>query len=155
MKTFYLTFIAALLFSSCSDSKINTLLDSDDFDSAKDRVDELKKRIHSKSEFKNAEFELFSVNGFSNSRTSVPGGSSWDYKFVIKTSPDYLDKWTAGMVKLESSEIDMTWTIKITEKRKDEWPTSGRTECYANKEKNVIVILYRDDGLIFKRVIQN
>ncbi|NRA12803.1 MAG: hypothetical protein HRT57_12670 [Crocinitomicaceae bacterium] len=68
--------ILIFVLSSCSDS---SRLDSDNYETKEERVEVLKKEIKSFSEFENAEFKLFNVNGFSNSRTTVPGASSWDY----------------------------------------------------------------------------
>ena len=72
---------------SCSEISNSNKLDSDNYKTKEERVEVLKKEIESFSEFGNAEFELFNVNGFSNSRTTLPGASSWDYKFAIKVKP--------------------------------------------------------------------
>lgn len=140
---------------SCFDTKNSSHLDSDNFDSKDERIEILKKEIKSFSDFENAEFELFNVNGFSNSRAAVPGASSWDYKFGIKVKPLNLDKWTEGMIKVGPKDYNIGWTGEITEKRKNEWKPNSKPEFYTRKGKNVMLVMYRTEGVIFKRVINN
>ncbi|MGD1891377.1 MAG: hypothetical protein ACFB15_12395 [Cyclobacteriaceae bacterium] len=130
-------------------------MDSDDYDTKKERVEVLKKEIKSFSDFENAEFELFNVNGFSNSRATVPGASSWDYKYAIKVKPSDVDKWTAGLLKIETDSSNDNWAKKIVQERKNDWKTETEPEFYSREEANVIIIVFRSDGIIFKRVINN
>ncbi len=141
--------------SSCSGTSNSTTLDSDDYDTKKERVEVLKKEIKSFSDFENAEFELFNVNGFSNSRATVPGASSWDYKYAIKVKPSDVDKWTAGLLKIETDSSNDNWAKKIVQERKNDWKTETEPEFYSREEANVIIIVFRSDGIIFKRVINN
>ncbi|MCB9197411.1 MAG: hypothetical protein H6600_03060 [Flavobacteriales bacterium] len=141
--------------SSCSDTADSNNLDSDNYDKKNERIEVLKKEIKAFSEIENAEFELFNVNGFSNSRTTVPGASSWDYKFAIKVNPSDIDKWTAGLIKIELDGNDKEWMDKIIEKRKNDWKTRTEPEFYTRKGDNVTVAVYRTEGIIFKRVINN
>lgn len=142
-------------FSSCYESKRSNYLDSDDFNSREKRVEVLKNEIKSYSDFEDSAFELFNVNGFSNSRTIVPGASSWDYKFVIKVTPSDIDKWTEGMIKTEAGDYNGDWMDKVIEKRNSEWKTESQPEFYTRKGDNVAMIVYRSEGIIFKRVIHN
>ena len=141
--------------SSCSDTADSNNLDSDNYDKKDERVEVLKKEIKTFSEIENAEFELFNVNGFSNSRTTVPGASSWDYKFVIKVNPSDIDKWTTGLIKIELDGSDKAWMDKIIEKRKNDWKTKTEPEFYTRKGDNVTLAVYRTEVIIFKRVINN
>ncbi|KZS38971.1 hypothetical protein AWE51_10405 [Aquimarina aggregata] len=141
--------------SSCSNTADSNNLDSDDYDKKDERIKTLEKEIKSFSEIKNAEFELFNVNGFSNSRTTVPGASSWDYKFAIKVNPSDIDKWTTGLIKIELNGSNKEWMNKIIEKRKNDWKTKTEPEFYTRKEDNVTVAVYKLEGIIFKRVINN
>jgi len=62
-----LTVIISLIiigFSSCSDLNNFNRLDSDKLDTKEECIEHLKNEIKSKSDFENAEFELFNVNGF-------------------------------------------------------------------------------------------
>lgn len=77
--------LVILMLIGCSKASELKELDSDDFKTKEKRVDVLKKEIKYPSDFEDAEFELFNVNGFSNTRTGIPGASSWDYKFVLST----------------------------------------------------------------------
>ncbi|WP_299442412.1 hypothetical protein [uncultured Aquimarina sp.] len=142
-------------FSSCFDSSPSqsNILDSDDYDSKEERVEILKNEIKSFSDFENAAFELFNVNGFSNSRTMLPGASSWDYKFVVKINPSEIGAWTNGMIKTKTKYHDDEWMKKIIEDRKVEWQTTSDPEIYTRQGENVLMIVYRSEGIIFKRII--
>jgi hypothetical protein len=141
--------------SGCWNSSDPNQLDSNDYDTIEKRVKILKKEIKSFSNFKNAEFELFNVNGFSNSRTLVPGTSSIDYKFAIKTNPADVDKWINGMTEIEPEDYDDLWIKKMIEKRENVWKTNTQPKFYTRKGDNVMMIVYKSDGIIFKRVIDN
>ncbi len=156
MKTINFTLTILIIgLSSCSDTSNSNKLESDDYDTKEKRVEILKKEIKSFSNFENAEFELFNVNGFSNSRTTLPGASSWDYKFVIKVESSKVDKWTHGMIKTKPDNYDDGWMTEIIKERKSEWKTGSEPEFYIRKGDNVIMVVYQDEGIIFKRVINN
>ena len=78
---------------------------SDEFDTKAECIEVLKNEINSQSKFNNTEFELINVNGFSNSRVSVFGVSSLDYKFVIEVGKPDVDKWTKRMIKSQLTKI--------------------------------------------------
>lgn len=155
MLRFFLCLLVILCFFACSEPSNPNELDSDDYTSKRERVEILKKEIKSFSDFEDAEFELFNVNGFSNSRITVPGASSWNYKFVIKLDPSDIDKWTNGMVKIEAPEFNAQWMKKIIEKRENEWKTNSKPEFYIREGIGVTIIVYRPEGIIFKQVINN
>jgi hypothetical protein len=128
-------------------------MDSDDYDSKEERVEALKKEIKWFSDFENAEFELFNVNGFSNSRTIVPGASSWNYKFVIKTDPNGIDKWKEGMVKVDTVVFERDVINRIAKDRLSEWVTESEPECYVRVGDRVFMAVYRPEGIIYKSVV--
>ncbi len=140
-----------MVFSNCSNS--NAKLESHKYASKKERVETLKKVIISKSEFTDAEFELFNVNGFSNNSISIPGTSSVDYKFVIKVKKSAIDKWTAGMTKFEPDKMNIDWMKKMVEIRADQWITKSKPEFYKRQNENVIMIVFRNEGIIYKRIV--
>tara|TARA_R110002050_G_scaffold206713_3_gene342714 strand:- start:445 stop:894 length:450 start_codon:yes stop_codon:yes gene_type:complete len=142
-----------LTISSCSERRKTNELDSDEFKTKAERIEILKNAIISQSEFENAEFELFNVNGFSNSRLTVPGSSSLDYKFVIKIETEDIYKWTKEMNKVQSKDLKFDWTKEITEKRKNQWTTQSSPEFYNRGNENLVMIVYRPEGIIYKRVI--
>ncbi|WP_299246716.1 hypothetical protein [uncultured Aquimarina sp.] len=154
-KSVFLLLLIIIVFNSCFDSSTSSSnkLDSDDYDSKEERVEILRNQIKSFSEFENAEFELFNVNGFSNSRTTLPGASSWDYKFVIKIDPSDIKKWTEGMIQTIPEDHDDKWMKEIIEKRRMEWQTTSDPEKYTRNGDNVVMIVYRSEGIIFKRVV--
>ena len=145
-----LLFLFVSLVYSCSNVNI---LDSDDLHNSKDRIDTLKKYITAKSDIKDADFKLFNVNGFgSEQRISVPGSSSWDYKFVVKVQKEKVDNWTSGMVKTKSKS-DLEWMEDVIENRKTVWVSNSKPEYYTRKGEDVTLILYREEGIVFKRII--
>ena len=143
----------AIILISCSEANNINELDSDDFETKQERVDILKKEIKCPSNFENAEFELFNVNGFSNTRILMPGASSWDYKFVVKTKPENIDKWIDGMIKQNSGMSEIHWMKEIIQERRNDWQANSKPEFYIRQNQNVEVIIYRTEGIIYKRVL--
>ncbi|MEM7550947.1 MAG: hypothetical protein AAF363_14785 [Bacteroidota bacterium] len=137
---------------NCSKTS-NNHLDSDDFDSKEKRIEVLKKEIKVFSAIRDTEFELFNVNGFSNSRPGVPGASSWDYKVVVKVDSADLSNWINGMIRTDGSDYDNEWTTKIIKSNANEWATDSPAEFYIRSGQNVTLIVYRKEGIIFKRMI--
>lgn len=153
MKKLFYIFISIGLFIGCSSSKSNsTKLDSDDFENKIERIETLRKEIKPNSEFYDAEFEMFNINGFHNQRTSLPGASSWDYKFVIKLDTFNISKWTNGMQEVEFANYDDSWTKEIIKNRKNNWKTHSEPQYFIRKEENVTMLVYKSEGIIFKRV---
>ena len=108
-----ITLAIIIVFNSCSGINNATLLNSKTFKTNTQRIACLSKEIKSKSNFNDAEFELFNVNGFSNNRpTTVPGASSWDYKFVVKVASSNIDKWTEGLQSTKPPNYNLKWTKK-------------------------------------------
>ena len=85
----------------------------------------------------------------------ISGASYWDYKFVVKVNQADIDKWTAEMLKVELENYDISWTTTIIEKRKTEWIINSIPEFYTRKNSDVTLLVYRAEGIIFKRVIQD
>ena len=76
-----------------------------------------------------------------------------DYKFAVKVKPSEIDKWTEGMQKIEKPEENEDWINVLIEKRKSDWSHNSEPEYYERNGANVIQILYRQEGIVFKRVI--
>lgn len=154
MKTSTLNFLLfiSLLVSSCHN---NTSLDSDEFEDTKKRVERLEVEIKAFSKIKDAEFDLFNVNGFANDRSmSVPGASSYRYEFAIKIDTADIYKWKVGMVEMDSAIEDETWTKKIIVKRKHNWITTSKAKHYIREgEQGIDMIVYEQEGIIFKSVV--
>ena len=68
--------ILLLGLTSCTDPKNANELDGTEIQSASERISIAKRELVLMSEIEDAEFRLFNVNGFSNSRTLLPGASS-------------------------------------------------------------------------------
>ncbi|WP_103069156.1 hypothetical protein [Aquimarina sediminis] len=142
------------LLTSCADNSKNTI-DSRPIDSAKERIEVLEKEIIKKSEFHDAEFLLFNVNGFSKSRNAIPGASSWDYQFVVKVEPTMVTNWTIGFQKSDNKEYETGWTDDLVAHRDNNWERKSTPQLYNRVDDNTIVIVYQKEGIVFKRVIAN
>ena len=68
-------------------------------------------------------------------------------------SPFDLDTWVIEMKKDTLQNHDTGWTKEIIKQRKENWKTSGEPEFYKHPERDVMVLLFRNEGIIFKRVL--
>ena len=144
--------LVLLILSSCSETTNSNKLDSEDYNTKEERVKVLKKEIESFSELKDADFELYNANGFSDNRKTSSGVSSWEYKFVIKVNPADVDKWTDGMDFIGNVYFD-SWMIKLIQKRQNIWKTFSEPEFYSRHSLTAdvdIIVIYREEGIIFK-----
>lgn len=151
----YIFFFLVSSITACSNEHNTNKLDSDDFANHMVRVEKLKNEIKTYSDFTDAEFELFNVNGFKGSRISIPGASSLDYKFAIKLAPEDIHKWTGGMDEVFPEAYDVSWTKEITAERNVNWKTSSAPSFFTRKEAEVMMLVYEREGILYKRVINN
>ena len=152
---FSLAIILFLAFTACDSSETNnTKLSSDNYKTKEERTDALKKEVIVASEIKDAEFELFNVNGFQKDRAaSVPGSSSVDYKFLVKVDTSDIMKWTLDMVPSDSSKYDDFWVKQLLKDTKGGWQTKSSPSIFVRPESNTTVLVYRKEGIICKRII--
>jgi hypothetical protein len=151
-RCFYITFIIGLFNGCTSSGSYSTKIDSDNFRNKADRIESLKAEIKSFSDFEDAEFELFNVNGFQNTSTWLPGASSWDYKFVIKVDTVNIIKWTDGMQAVNIPDYDDRWTKELVKNREQSWKTYSVPQYFVREGENVTMLVYKSEGIIFKRV---
>lgn len=59
------------------------------------------------------------------------------------------------MIKIDPTDYKLSWTKEIVEKRVSEWITNSEPELYTRKENNVMMIVFRNEGIIYKRLINN
>ena len=152
MKNLFFLTVAIFLFFGCGETS-NNKLDSDDYNSKEERIEKLKVEIKSFSDFQDAEFELFNVNGFHNDRTSIPGASSLDYKFVVKIDSSNISKWTCKMKEVQLKDYNYSWTTEIVKNRKQNWRFKSKPQFFKREGVNTIVIVYKNEGILFKRII--
>ncbi len=152
MKKFIYIITTITFLTSCNHTNTSKL-DSDDFNNKVERIEKLKLEIKPFSDFLDAEFELFNVNGFHNQRTSVPGASSLDYKFVVKIDTVNISKWTTGMTEIELTSYDDSWTKEIIKGRKQNWSTLSKPLYFRRNGENVTMLVFKNEGIIYKRVI--
>lgn len=148
-----LAFIAIAM--SCGEQEESNTLDSARYPSKVERITVLKNEIVVKSDIQDAEFHLFNVNGFSNSRTVLPGASSWNYTFAIKVDTQDVDKWLAGMTPVKSLDSNTDWARELVKAKSTGWVTNGSPEIYIREGYEVQLIVYRNEGIIFKRIVQH
>ena len=140
--------VMLVVFSNCSSKEGHSKMSSKDIASASERVTALSAEIKAPSQFVDAEFDLFNVNGFSNSRNMVPGASHWDYRFAIKTDSSNVDSWLHGLDKVDSADI--SWTIDVIDHRKHLWNITGSPEIYKSNDQMTSAVVYRSEGIVFK-----
>lgn len=146
--------VLCFILASCANSHKNNTLTSVEIESTEDRIAILKREIVSKSEFQDAEFLLFNVNGFTNSRvTSIPGPSSWDYRFAIKVEPSEVKNWIADFTKIDAKEYTSDWINSLVIHRNQNWERKSAPEVYKREESNTFIIVYQKEGIVFKRIL--
>lgn len=150
----FLIVFYCLFLASCGH---DTERDSDDYATAKERVAALKKEIVAPSDFSDCEFELFNVNGFSDSFVMLPGSSSSRYFFVIKVKPEDVPKWIDdGLVRLDSINYTTSPMAKIIEKRPQNWKTMSKPTVYTRETfgvNNGVRIVIYEEGIIYKAIV--
>lgn len=137
---------------SCSDK---TKINSQKINDINERIEKLKPEIKTYSKILDAEFDLFNVNGFSNAFTFVPGGSSSDYKFVVKVNPKDIPAWTSDLQKTEGDIQSEEWVISLTESRKNNWKTASEPVFFKRENSNAVtIIVFAKEGIIYKHISQ-
>jgi len=161
MQKYSLFVLIAMLFACDSNTpnrveKTNiSRLNSRDIEDQLERIKILTAEIKAFSELKDAEYDLFNVNGFSNSEISIPGASSWDYRFVVKVKSSDISKWKKGFIEVESIEKDTTWMEQLVIDRKNNWQKASKPQYFVREGAGVIMQIFEKEGIIFKRVVQN
>lgn len=145
--------ITMLLLASCSNK---TKMDSDEYNLVEERVEALKLELIEKSDFTDTEFELFNVNGFHDaSGWTVPGASSWDYKFVVKVDTSDVLKWAEGIPEVDSLTGHQDWMADIVKRDAAKWRTTSKPAFYETASGDVEVAVFYREGIVFKRITQN
>ena len=157
MKThLFLAILIGLLTGSCKSNKSDsTTLTSFDINDQTERIDILKREVKTFSELKDAEFYLINANGFSNQRITVPGASSLNYQFVIKIDTNDIPKWTEGMIEIPAYNINKDWLERIPSSRTENWKTYSVPKSYTRVGDSVMMVVYKDEGIIFKHLSSN
>lgn len=146
--------LLSCLLISCKTKDYNQL-DSDDFPDKKERIAVLNQEIRAESTIKDAAFELFNINGFQTNRNSIPGASYWDYKFAIQTDTNSIMSWKEGLISQTGKNLDLSWTSEIIKNNAQLWKTTCTPQYFTDENKNWIVVIYKQDGIVFCRIIQN
>lgn len=57
------------------------------------------------------------------------------------------------MVKIDSSENYNKWPNEIIRGRKQNWEINSKPYFYKRPGSNTMIIIYQNEGIIFKRII--
>lgn len=151
---------------SCSDDmrtrEHGTRFNSKDYPEQKERLAAFSKVLSTHSTIKDAEFDLFNVNGFGDTR-SVPGASSWFYRYVVKVAPADVGAWCDFLhpLNLDTSRTRQNWQDSLVSLHKDQWVCHSAPQFYTAipesfvEGKGLLVIVYRPEGIIFREVMNN
>jgi len=150
---FFLSILISLGILSCNSNDSNsTTLTSKDVTDKSQRINILKKEVKIFSELKDAEFYLINANGFSNQRISVPGASSLNYQFVIKIDTNDISKWTEGMTETSGYS---NWMDELLISRKENWNMHSIPKVFTRIGDSVIMFVYNDEGIMYKKLWSN
>lgn len=144
-----------LLLLSCEEGirtqEHGTRLTSKDYPNKDERIKVLKQQFQLSSEIKDVEFDLFNVNGFSGSRTLLPGTSSADYQYVVKVDTADIIKWLTNKFRLTTKDSALpSWAPNLISVRKENWIVESIPEGYIQRG-DVSIIVYRTEGVLFIR----
>lgn len=106
-----------------------------------------------KSKILDCEFDLFDVNGFKSERFSVPGASSWYYKFGVSLNKSDISKWTNGLRDTVFSNCDFGWVTDLIKHRHQNWLLYSKPKFYLSDSTDALLIVYEDEGAIFQEII--
>ncbi len=138
---------------SCSQDSGKIIDENTSYIPSEQRINVFKCLYKPPTEIDDVEFDLFNVNGFSNHRTTVPGASSWQYRFVIKVNPTNIDKWLDGVVKMDI-DYNAGWMKNLIHCRKEKWRIKSTPEIYVHEESRTAIIVYREEGILFKTSVK-
>lgn len=148
----FMMILVFLLFVSCSNK---TEIVSKNISDKNERIQKLIVEIKYFSGIRDAEFDLYNVNGFSDDFVMIPGSSSIDYKFVVKVNPKKVADWTTDLEKTTGDIRAEKWVNSLIETRKNNWQTTSKPIFYKRKDDDTIrVIVFEKEGIIFKHILK-
>jgi hypothetical protein len=155
MKIFTYIFISlSLTVLSCGKMhQEKTVLDSSNYDDQQERIEKLRTAVTLYSEILDTEFKLFNVNGFNNNRNTVPGASSWNYRFCVKMDTSYIHQWLTDMTEVPTGKNDTSLIADIVKDRQQNWLTHSKPKYYSNGANTVSMTVFEEEGIIFKTII--
>ncbi|MES2848733.1 MAG: hypothetical protein V4685_06730 [Bacteroidota bacterium] len=149
----YLILFVVSICACKNNSTSNSTLNSISIDEKQDRIQTLAKYVHLKSGISDGEFDLFNVNGFDNERLSVPGASSWNYKFGVMVNKNDIYKWTNDLRDTTFKAPDFNWILKLIRNRPQNWSLHSKPKFYIGNSLDDILVVYENEGAIFRQII--
>ena len=77
--------------------------------------------------------------------------------FVVKVKPKDVEKWTRGFIVYNSTESKTTWTAGLIDNNTKDWPLSILGPLYykRNPDDGVQLVVFPEEGIVYKRIYQN
>lgn len=149
----YLILFVITIYACNNTSTSNSTLNSASIEKKQDRIQMLAKYVNLKSGISDCDFDLFNVNGFGNERLSVPGASSWNYKFGVIVNSNDIPKWTNDLRDTAFDTPDYSWILELIKYRPQNWSLHSKPKFYIGDSINDILVVYENEGAIFRKII--
>lgn len=147
MRTRGVLTIISFLLAGCSSGVLD--IKSSDYDTVQERIHILKKYTVMYSEIDDAIYSIYNVNG--RPAFTIPGPSHWDYRIAMKCRRSDLDRWVKGLEEGSKDAIRLDWGYDLV-RGNSSWKTVSSPKVYIRKGENTVVAVFRDEGIIFKRM---
>ncbi len=122
---------------------------SQGIDSPLERIHTLEKYFNLRTPVQDAEFDIFDVN--LNTRGSIPGPTSRDYKIALLLLDNDIDAWLSD-VSLTSFPLSTDWARALVSHNK-RFSLQSVPLMYTAKDKEIL--LYRDESILCIRIKQD
>jgi hypothetical protein len=137
-----------LLFTILSCVTPVSRITSEELNDSEARIKELGRYFNIRTDIIDAEFDIYDTN--LNSRDSIPGATTRDYKIAVLTEKTNIDAWLTD-VNITSFPVNYTWSEKLINNNKN-FKTDSKPLLYKGNSKELI--LFKDEGIIFIRIKQ-
>lgn len=119
-----------------------------------DRVTQLSKEVIIHSPATDAEFDLFNSGGFSGSFSFFSfGPTDIYYRYAVKLHPGDLEKWRAGLIPSSETSRDKDLIKYLSGLREPNWQIRTEPKFYESEYSRTII--FEEEGIVFKEVVQN
>ncbi|MCX6046176.1 MAG: hypothetical protein NT075_13780 [Chloroflexi bacterium] len=141
--------LLSLLLASCittNSANLTTDTRSTQFATDREKLTFLAKYLTLYSTVEAAEYHIVYHD---NSAGGVPGPSEWDIQVVLKMTPENLVLWTADMQLVAPESVDLGWGYSLLP-NESRWKVPTQPQVYSRA--NVVVAIFPEQGILFKRV---
>jgi hypothetical protein len=141
--------LLSLLMVSCittNSANLSTDTRSTQFSTDREKLAFLAKYLTLYSTVEAAEYHIVYHD---NSSGGVPGPSDWDIQVVLKMAPENLSLWTTDMQPVAPESVDLSWGYPLLP-NEPRWKVPTQPSVY--RSANVVVAVFPEQGILFKRV---